>query len=366
MADTVGLSPRILATMDAYDLRRLGGAVQYCLSCGACEERCPQNVQFVDYIRGLRELTPTGARMQCPHGEALHSAAWMMAGAKEYKRDMSWLDEDLKVADKGEVAFFVGCTPLFDVMYSEEHNLKTVEISNAAIRMLNQLGIEPVVLAEERCCGHDQLWNGEPQAFKSLAEANISLYKERGVKHILTTCAECMRTWKMDYAEAAPHYKPKVQHFSEFIAEQVDKGKLKFEENGANRVTFHDPCRLAHHQGQIQAPRQVLQALPGTDNVEMEHAGRNAYCCGTAGFIYCDAASRQLQEERLAEAEATGAQKMLTACPKCLIHLTCAQTGAKRRGSQAPVIEVKDLTVFAAERLKKSDKAKSQEAGEAS
>ncbi len=85
--------------------------------------------------------------------------------------------------------------------------------------------------------------------------------------------------------------------------------------------------------------------------VEMERAGRDAVCCGTSGFMHCDADSRRLQSERLAEAAATGAGRLVTACPKCLIHFRCAQSEDRRRHRAAAGVEVEDLTVLAAARL---------------
>jgi Fe-S oxidoreductase len=95
----------------------------------------------------------------------------------------------------------------------------------------------------------------------------------------------------------------------------------------------------------------VLDALPGATFVEMPRTGRDAVCCGTSGFIHCDAASRAIQYDRLAEAAATGASTLITACPKCLIHFSCAQAEARRAGINRPTLEVQDFTVLAASLL---------------
>ena len=89
----------------------------------------------------------------------------------------------------------------------------------------------------------------------------------------------------------------------------------------------------------------------GRAPVEMERSGQDAACCGTSGFVHCDAASRRMQSERLEAAAATGADTLVTACPKCLIHFRCAQSEDRRRGRRARQIEVEDLTVLAAGRL---------------
>ncbi len=209
-----------------------------------------------------------------------------------------------------------------------------------------------MVAVDERCCGHDLLWGGDEDGFRALAEANASAYEARGVELILTTCAECCRTWRMDYVEAVPGYQPQVQHFIEFLEERLDSDELSFlAADGSTAVTYQDPCRLGRHLGVVEAPRRVLGAVPELDLIEMDAHGADALCCGTAGFIGCDAASRRLQRERLEEAAATSAQTMLTSCPKCLVHFACAQEENERTGSGSPSIAVEDLTVFAARLL---------------
>jgi Fe-S oxidoreductase len=225
-------------------------------------------------------------------------------------------------------------------------------------------------LSEERCCGHDLLWNGEREAFEALAGANAAAFKARGVKHILTTCAECCRTWRLDYPDAAPDYQSRIQHMSEFLAERIEAGDLVPSGEAAGAVTFQDPCRLGRHLGVTDAPRRVLETIGAGGNggngsrfVEMDKAGVDAQCCGTSGFIHCDANSKRLQSERLRSAAATGAEKLITACPKCLIHFHCAQSEDRLRRREAPRIEVEDLTVLAAAMLGRAEMSDSAETG---
>jgi Fe-S oxidoreductase len=107
----------------------------------------------------------------------------------------------------------------------------------------------------------------------------------------------------------------------------------------------------------------VLEAVADDGNggglIEMERAGRDATCCGTSGFVHCDAHSRRMQAERLASATATGATKLVTACPKCLIHFSCAQSENRLRGRPRAPIEIEDLTIVAAARLKVADSPES-------
>jgi heterodisulfide reductase subunit D len=327
-------------------------AVQRCLTCGACEVRCPQGVRYTEFVRGLRSELPEETRCSCPHGAIFQeSARWSADGAVN-GRNATWLEDGLNVAEEGEVGLFVGCLPLFDVVFESELGVRMVEIARSAVKLLNHFDIEPVVLADERCCGHDLLWSGEEGTFEKLAVANTSAFQERGVRHLLTTCAECCRTWTLDYPRFVDGQGPRVQHISEFLAERVEGDELSFRHTGdSGSMTFHDPCRLGRQLGVFEAPRTVLGAMPGGEVVEMERSGVDAQCCGTPGFVQCNRDSRRLQARRLESAAATGASRMITACPKCLIHFRCAQAEDRLNERQGADIQVEDLTVLAASLL---------------
>jgi len=355
-----------------------GDGVDRCLTCGLCEERCPQGVRFTSYIRGLRELRP-GPGTPCPHGGLIQAAARLGAGAGSGderegtavpRRDLSWLGPGLEVATEGPVGLFVGCSSLFELQFREELGVRPTSIAESAVRLLNRLGIAPVILAEERCCGHDLLWEGDRETFARLSRANVEAFQARGVRQLLTACAECARTWRLDVPAVVPEVRApgraiEVLHLAEFLVAHLGEGELTFRpaagSEEARRVTFQDPCRLGRHLGVVDAPRHLLAAVPGAELAEMERSGRDAVCCGTAGFLHCDADSRALQHRRLEEAAATGAEKLLTACPKCFLHLACAQSEDQRRhrlgrpgrtgSALAHPIEVEDLTVFLASAL---------------
>lgn len=348
-----GFSARKIASHDLdVELSAPGVGVHHCLTCGSCEPRCPQGVRYTEYVRGLREMLPVESRLPVPHGEVLYSAARFMAAGKPPARTFEWLDDDLRIAESGEVALFVGCAPLFDVTFREDLGIDPLDTARAAVRLMNAAGIEPVLLAEERCCGHDLTWAGDREPFEALARANVEAFAARGVRRIVTACAECTRTWRLDYPWAAPGRPFLVQHVAEFVAESLDDGSLVPGDGEKTTVTYQDPCRLGRHMGVYDAPRKVFDALPNASLVEMDRSGEEAQCCGTSGFLNCDAASRRLQAERLRGASKTGAESLVTACPKCAIHFTCAQTAARRNGEKHEPIQLLDFTVLAASRLR--------------
>ena len=149
------------------------------------------------------------------------------------------------------------------------------------------------------------------------------MIKKSGARKIITSCPECYRTIKSDYADLFGKLPFEVIHISEFIAS-------KFEENSINldvepgTVTFQDPCRLGRHMNIYDAPRQAMEHLQGLELHEMAHHHKRALCCGVSGWMNCSQVSKQIQANRLQEAKSSGADVLVTSCAKCQIHFNCA------------------------------------------
>jgi Fe-S oxidoreductase len=300
------------------------GTLFDCLTCKLCDARCPVGVEYTQLVLKLRELAfREGTEVECPHGGALQSAMRIMAQGKTQQDRLAWLDDDLQTAsDKGEVFYWTGCTMFYDAFFPE-FEMATLEGTKAAVKLLNRLGITPVVSPAERCCGHDLLWNGDIKSFEALARHNVKLVADSGAELLVVSCAECLRTWKMDYAEFFEGAMPRVVHISELLAERLDE--LQFTEEGdARTVTYQDPCRLGRHLGIYDQPRALLEAVPGAEFAEMPRSGSGALCCAGGTWSNCDRYAKKLQVERLREARATGAEVLVTACPKCQVHFRCA------------------------------------------
>ncbi len=344
-----GFSARVIACQHLEEeLQGSGLGIQRCLTCGSCDLRCPQGVRFTELVRKLRELSHRdGFEAECPHGGALLSLMRFMARSGTQQNRLAWLSEDLKTErEKGEVFYWTGCTMYYDAFFPELE-APALEATRAAVRLLNALGVTPVVSPEERCCGHDLLWNGDRESFELLARHNVKLVAQSGAKALVTSCAECLRTWKVDYEPFLPPRPPRMIHLSEFLSEHLSELKLKG--NGRRRLTFQDPCRLGRHLGIYDPPRRVLAAVPGVELAEMRHTGRTARCCAGGTWAHCDRFAKQIQVERLREARATGAEVLVTACPKCRIHFRCAMRDPHLEGEAT--IEMRDVAEVVAEAL---------------
>jgi len=326
-----------------------------CLTCGLCRERCPSDVRYTDLMMLTRiESFEVGHKGELSHGGILQEIMRIHTAPKMQQERGNWLDGKLKTAEKGEILYFAGCQPYFDSALADI-GIESTKIGRSAVKILNALGVTPVVLPNERCCGHDLLWIGDEENFKLLMEHNLKAVKESGARKLVTSCAECYRTFAKDYAARAGGLDFEVQHITQFLAEHLDELKALLGENGS-KVTYHDACGLGRHMGVYDAPREVLDSIPGLDFREMKHSGANGVCCGTSAWLHCDQYSKQIQIGRLKEAEATGAETVVTTCPKCYIHFTCASNEKGCAGTEVKV-EVKDLCVLIAESIKGDSKA---------
>jgi heterodisulfide reductase subunit D len=299
-----------------------------CLTCGLCYDRCPSAVDFPEFIRELRALQPTGGKAGYEaHGGFFQSLMRTMTSPGLPIRHWDWLPEDVRTDAHSKVLFFGGCAPYFDIFFQQHLGVKTSDILVDSLRLLNFFDIIPALLNDERCCGHDLLWAGDRENFRRLAELNVAAIAAAGVEEVVTACPECFRTLGHDYGEQGLELPFKVTHLYELLEREIDKGGIAFEKL-ERRLTFQDPCRLSRvgkgAGGGAELPRKLLQRLQPKAYREMADSGVSALCCGNCAWIGCDAYSKALQVKRLRQARETGSDLLVTACPKCQIHLRCA------------------------------------------
>jgi len=319
-----------------------------CFTCKLCDSRCPAEVNYTELVMRLRELAFSEKREpECPHGGALQSVMRMMATGGTQQDRLGWLTDELKTdPEKGEVFYWTGCAMYYDAFFPEGESA-ALNGTRAALRLLNSLGVNPVVSPDERCCGHDLLWNGDRANFELLAERNVKLVKESGATTIVTSCAECLRAWKVDYQPFLSGTGLHIVHITEWLSEHLDE--LNFSPNGSRKITYQDPCRLGRHLGIYDPPREVMGAVPGVELTEMRRSGAKAACCAGGTWSNCDRFAKQIQVERLREARATGAEVLVTACPKCQIHFRCAMKDPNI-GDEI-TIEMRDIAEIVVEAL---------------
>jgi len=315
-----------------------GNLLWSCLTCQLCSQRCPVDVRYSEYMRDIRAVAFKAGKTGNPsHGGVLHHVMEMHAEPKLKQNRTGWITDDLKVSKKGDVLYFVGCLPYYQDLFGKDFEFTPVSIAQDTVRILNHLGIEPVVMENERCCGHDLYWLGNLEKFDAVGMRNLEEIEKTGARTIVTACPECAYTIKKLYPERVDGIALKVQHISEVVAENMDKFDFK---EVPDDISYQDPCRLGRYLGVYNQPREVLSAIPGVNLHEMPRNRRGALCCGTTNWMNCDAVSKRIQYARLNEAKSSGATTMVTACPKCQIHFRCSECGDQ---SQRVDIKVTDF-----------------------
>jgi Fe-S oxidoreductase len=315
-----------------------------CLTCNLCNDVCMSDVLLPEFIRAIRKEAQMVDNKGVPSHCEVPFAFERLTASPNLKQDrMDWISKDLKISkDTGDTLLWVGCAPYHKILFSEFDD--STDVPQAAIRILNHLRETPVVLPNEKCCGHDMYWLGNEEIFSQLMEQNKKAIKSTGVKRIITACAECYYTLKNLYDLDIP-----VQHITEYLAENIEKNNIEFKKLKPETVTYHDPCRLGRFSDQYDAPRKVLAKIPGLEFKEMERSKHRSPCCGVSAWMNCNDLSKDMRVDKLNSAKSLSADKLITACPKCRIHLRC-YTSNQNVEPQID-IEVEDITLLAAKAM---------------
>jgi heterodisulfide reductase subunit D len=332
-------SPRQIIERSLYEIESLSDQTLWsCLTCAQCSVRCPAGIDFPDFIRRLRdEARDAGFSGLSAHNGMLQTITAMQTKNIKQNR-IAWADSG-RTRESGSVFFFVGCRPYFSIIF-RDFDTGSMENARNILALLNACGIEPVVSNDERCCGHDALWNGNEEQFKKLARLNIDLIQASGAREVVFACPEGYHTFDKFYPQYFGDLGFKPVYILDYLSEKLDQGELELKQTDEEIVTYHDPCRLGRLGGIFDAPRKILAAIPGISLREMPRSRENSVCCGTSGWQNCSSCSKEIQLDRLKEAEQTGAASLITACPKCQIHLRCAK---KAYGLDIEITDLYDL-----------------------
>ena len=321
-----------------------------CLTCGICYERCPSAVNFPAFIKELRHLyRQTELPGREVHGGIFHSLMRSQTSPDIVPQRWTNLPEEIRVDPQSPILYFGGCAPYYDIFFGKHMEVETNQILLDSLRLLNFFDVTPRLLPDEKCCGHDLLWSGDKENFMRLAQLNVDKLNELGIETVITTCPECYHTLHTTYAEQGLKPNFKVVHLYDFLEEQLDKGAVGFDAF-PHEITFQDSCRLGRIEGRVDLPRKLLKRLKPKAFTEMKESGNASVCCGNCAWTGCDAYSKAMQVKRLEQAHATGSDMVVTACPKCQIHLKCAMEDPYRREELS--IELMDLTSVIAQTIR--------------
>jgi Fe-S oxidoreductase len=314
------------------------GVLWDCLTCNQCLKDCPEKINFADIVRIARykmrhEANQNPEELIAHKGIYTTIAEIMSRSYIKPKRSLEWIPKGCKVSNKGDILYYVGCLPFYEYEFEDP-----ISIAQNTLKILCQIEKKPIiVLEEETCCGHDIYWGqGKLKTFIKLAQKNLETFEKTGATTVITACAECYRTLKIDYAKIFKNYSSKFQikHIIEYIYDKWKQNEITFKKPPKKskdiEFTYHDPCRLSRFlPDEINLTdkiREIFAALTklGYKFNEMKHNKSNSLCCGVNSWMNCNEKSKALRYKRMLEAK-TAAQILVSSCPKCEIHFECLQ-----------------------------------------
>ena len=380
-------SPRgRIALMKAVNEGRLGISQRVvshwetCLQCRACEAVCPSGVPFGRLMENtraqvlqhrkeswrLRLVKALFLRGALPHPTRLRLGAALLriyqrCGIQTLVRGsrlLKLLPGDVAELEAGLPSisrrFFGPSSQIFPATGERKMTVGLLSgcvmplvhgpTMEATVRALTRNGCDVAVPVGQGCCGALNLHSGDIGMARNMARRNIDVFLDAAVEKIVVSSAGCGSAMKeyLEILKDDPRYMEKAERFSGMTVDVTEflvslpfdppRGEVR------KRITYQDPCHLAHAQRITQAPRTILNSIPGLDFVEMEDSSR---CCGAAGVysITQKELSNRLLESKMKNVAATGADTIVTANPGCAIQL---QTGLRLAGIPGEVCHIVD------------------------
>ena len=295
-----------------------------CTLCGACSEHCLKQIDVQDIYQALREdmcakgLVPQGLQevveLTLEHKNPFD---------KRSEKRLDWLKDKSRVDIQAKTAYFVGCTPSFSKR----------TMARDGVEILSKLGVDYTISSDEWCCAHPLLISGERQKAAEFMEKNIENYQDLGVERIVFACSGCYETFRKEIPKVIGRPLPfETRHLVEVVAEEIDLARVSFDPMpGGIVISYHDPCTLGRGLGVYEAPRKIIEAIPGVRLAEMPRNRRDSFCCGAGSFVRYD--FPELTEsaglDRWEEALSTDANLLVSACPACLGQFQAMKVGTK-------------------------------------
>jgi len=359
---------------------RLLEYLSLCLDCQACASACPCGVNAGELVAeftcerkessGLNFMEDLILRKLVPHPDRLETSMvpmrlYQRSGLQKLVRTLGILKmfprplarmegllptlpsrplrqeiSEVTAAigpERGTVGFFLGC--VMSLIFSDA--------SRATISLLSSLGYKVITPRDQVCCGAPNMLGGDMEGLKDAARTNISIFAAHEVDFIVTDCGGCGAELKK-YGhhigeEVASYFSTKVLDISQLMALHAEE-LAKLLKPLPLKITYHDPCHIAHCQGIRKEPRDLLKLVPDIDYRELETADA---CCGSAGTynITKPEMSDRILQRKLDTIRASGAEVLVTSNPGCLLQLK------KGIADQLPGVKIMHLTEVLAQSM---------------
>jgi heterodisulfide reductase subunit D len=296
------------------DVKKFSEMVYHCTLCGECGLQCPVSIDSRSLWLGLKEVLVDLGHYPKNIGLMKNNvlSRYNISGEDndlrvEWLEAMEGLPDHKYQKERAEVVYFIGCVAAYFPMAHK--------IPQSFVKILDRTGVDFTLLGgAEWCCGFPLIGGGFRKEAQELIRHNIEGVKAKGAHSIIFSCPSCYHTWHENY-----HTDLKLFDSTQFILNLIREGKIQFEEKKI-RVTYHDPCDLGRASGIYEAPRTILQSMPGVEFIELANHGERCKCCGGGGLLEMvdPELSAALAKEKIKEIQATGAELVITSCQQCV------------------------------------------------
>jgi len=310
-----------------------------CTTCMACVEVCPVGIEHLTSIVNLRRTLVDEGNMEDmlqdtlmnigDYGNSFGQSERMRA---EWTRELDFKIKDVR-KEEAHYLWFVGDYASYDT--------RLQGLSRSVANVLNNIGVDFGILYDgEKNAGNDVRRIGEEGLYEMLAEDNIATFQNAKFTEIFTTDPHSYNTIKNEYPEFGGDYK--IYHYTGLLLKLVNEGKLVFKKKLSYKVTYHDPCYLARYNGEIDAPRKLLESM-GVELHDMPRCKENSFCCGAGGGrIWMDDSKLEERPSEIRIREAltlVDVDHFIVACPK---DYTMFSDAVKTSGNEGK-LKVKDI-----------------------
>lgn len=303
-----------------------------CVTCGACVEQCPVDIEHVDHIVDMRryqvmmesefpsELSVLFKNLETKGNPWGQNASDRTNWIDEVDFDVPVYGQDVDSFDGYEYLFWVGCAGAYDD--------KAKKTTKAVAELLAVARVKYLVLgAGETCNGDSARRSGNEFLFQQLAQQAVEtldgLFEgvETVDRKIVVTCPHCFNTIGKEYRQLGANYT--VLHHTQLLNRLVRDKRLVPVTPVSQDITYHDPCYLGRHNKAYEAPRELIGAA-GASLTEMPRHADRSFCCGAGGARMWmeEHIGKRINHERVDEALATDATATATACPFCRVMVT--------------------------------------------
>jgi len=314
-----------------------------CTLCGNCEEVCPVGIHLRELWLSLRHdlvdssYYPPKIDMIRDNLDESHN---VFAEDNEERGD--WVEDMRNAPDHGyikakaEVVYFTGCVAAYFPLAQK--------IPMALAEILEFSGVDFTLMGEQEwCCGFPLLGAGLKDMLQKFIDHNLAAVRAKGAKKVVFACPSCYQMWREYYPQQF-----EIAHVTQFLLKRVREGKIPLKELPLI-VTYHDPCDLGRGARVFDAPRELIQSIPGVKFVELSENREACKCCGGGGNLeMIDAGlSKEIARQKIEAVMDTGAQAVITSCQQCVRTMA---TFVKRNKVPIEVLDITQLVQRALDR----------------